>query len=113
MEDIGVPQFDCICHGLGAWLYLPGSFKSNTNMNYSLSFAIYKSVTESIVERRFDAKHRVPLNLSRSIIDFLGVNFNVKRVMSSFNLTSVDFTQNICLASVLKYDLFSFIRNNS
>jgi hypothetical protein len=25
---------------------LPGSFKSNTTMNYNFSFAIYKSVTE-------------------------------------------------------------------
>ena len=97
LEDTEAPQFDYIGHGASAGLRLPGPFKLNTTLNYSFSFANYKNVTESIGERRFDAKHTVQLNLSRSIVDSLEVNINVKRVMSNSNLTSVDFTQNIYL----------------
>jgi tetratricopeptide (TPR) repeat protein len=97
LEDTEAPQFDYIGHGASAGLRLPGPFKLNTTLNYSFSFANYKNVTESIGERRFDAKHTVQLDLSRSIVDSLEVNINVKRVMSNSNLTSVDFTQNIYL----------------
>ncbi|MFT4577858.1 MAG: tetratricopeptide (TPR) repeat protein [Nitrospinales bacterium] len=97
LGDTEDPRFDLLGHSASAGLRLPGPLKLKTTLNYSFNYSNYKNVTPSIGERRFDAKHTVQLSLSRSIIDALEVNINVKRVMSNSNLTSVDFTQNIYL----------------
>jgi hypothetical protein len=73
-------------------------------LNYSYNFQDYKNNTDSIGERRFDAKHTLQLDLTRPIVDSLEMSFEVKRVMSDSNLVSVDFIQNVFIVG-LNYKL--------
>jgi len=104
IDDVESAEFDYIGHLASAGVRVPGPFKVVVNLNYSYNFQDYKNNTDSIGERRFDAKHTLQLDLTRPIVDSLEMSFNVKRVMSDSNLVSVDFIQNVFIVG-LNYKL--------
>jgi tetratricopeptide (TPR) repeat protein len=97
LEDTEDPEFDYIGHSALAAVRLPGPFAINANLSYNYNYQNYKSVTASIGEQRFDAKHTVQFILSRYVLDALEMKIDFTRIMSNSNLASVDFVQDVIL----------------
>ena len=97
LDDTEDPEFDYLGHSALAAVRMPVPFNINANLSYNYNYKNYKSVTASIGEQRFDAKHTIQFGLSRYVLDALEVKIDITRVMSNSNLSSVDFVQNIFL----------------
>ncbi len=100
LEDTQDPEFDYLGHSALAVLNIPVPLKVTANLSYNYNFQNYKNITDSIGERRFDAKHTVQFKLSRYIVDSLEVSVGYTRGMSNSNLESVDFIQNVILVGL-------------